>query len=121
MPQTLKTGEIIGKLAARINEHAKDVDAVLMPAVVGLAGNADVVRLKEKVDRPLHFLATLPPSVPGIRLQMMLKRHFQKLGGVYMLGDTVRGGVFEGDRLAGIMTVNHGDTCFKAVKNIATK
>ena len=108
------TGEIIGKLAARINEHAKDVDAVLMPAVVGLAGNADVVRLKEKVDRPLHFLATLPPSVPGIRLQMMLKRHFQKLGGVYMLGDTVRGGVFEGDRLAGIMTVNHGDTCFKA-------
>ena len=108
------TGELIGKLAARINEHAKDVDAVLMPAVVGLAGNADVVRLKEKVDRPLHFLATLPPSVPGIRLQMMLKRHFQKLGGVYMLGDTVRGGVFEGDRLAGIMTVNHGDTCFKA-------
>lgn len=108
------TGELIGKLAARINEHARDVDAVLMPAVVGLAGNADVVRLREKVDRPLHFLATLPPSVPGIRLQMMLKRHFQKLGGVYMLGDTVKEGVFEGDRLAGIMTVNHGDTCFKA-------
>lgn len=108
------TGELIGKLAARINEHARDVDAVLMPAVVGLAGNADVVRLREKVDRPLHFLATLPPSVPGIRLQMMLKRHFQKLGGAYMLGDTVKEGVFEGDRLAGIMTVNHGDTCFKA-------
>jgi glycerol-3-phosphate dehydrogenase subunit B len=31
-----------------------------------------------------------------------------------MLGDTVREGVFDGDRLAGIRTVNHGDTCFKA-------
>ena len=108
------TGELIGKLAARINEHAKDVDAVLMPAVVGLAGNADVVRLKEKVDRPLHFLATLPPSVPGIRLQMMLRKHFQKLGGVYMLGDAVKEGVFDGNCLKGIRTVNHGDTCFKA-------
>lgn len=108
------TGDLLGALAARINEHAKDVDAVLMPAVIGLNGSADVVRLREKVDRPLHFLATLPPSVPGIRLQMMLKRHFQKLGGVYMLGDTVREGVFDGDRLAGIRTVNHGDTCFKA-------
>jgi len=108
------TGELIGKLAARINEHAKEVDAVLMPAVVGLAGNADVVRLREKVDRPLHFLATLPPSVPGIRLQMMLRKHFQKLGGVYMLGDAVKEGVFDGNCLKGIRTVNHGDTCFKA-------
>lgn len=108
------TGDTIGKLAARINEHAREVDAVLMPAVVGLSGNADVVRLKEKVDRPLHFLATLPPSVPGIRLQMMLRKHFQKLGGVYMLGDAVKEGVFDGNCLKGIRTVNHGDTCFKA-------
>lgn len=108
------TGDLLGALAARINEHAKDVDAVLMPAVIGLNGSADVVRLREKVDRPLHFLATLPPSVPGIRLQMMLRKHFQKLGGVYMLGDTVKEGVFEGNSLKGIRTVNHGDTCFKA-------
>ena len=107
-------GNLIGALAARINEHAGDVDAVLMPAVVGLNGYSDVVRLREMVNRPLHFLATLPPSVPGIRLQMMLKRHFQKLGGVYMLGDSVVGGKFEDGILKGIMTNNHGDTCFKA-------
>jgi glycerol-3-phosphate dehydrogenase subunit B len=108
------TGEIIGKLAARINEHAKDVDAVLMPAVVGLAGNADVVRLKEKVDRPLYFIGTLPPSVPGIRLQLMLKKYFQKLGGTYMLGDTVTGGEFEDGKLKFITTQNHGDVKFEA-------
>ena len=108
------TGDLIGALAARINEYAHDVDAVLMPAVVGLTSSTDVVKLKEKVDRPLHFIATLPPSVPGIRMQMMLKKHFQKLGGVYMLGDSVVSGEFEGGKLKSIKTNNHGDTEFKA-------
>ena len=108
------TGDLIGALAARVNEYAHDVDAVLMPAVVGLTSSTDVVNLKEKVDRPLHFIATLPPSVPGIRMQMMLKKHFQKLGGVYMLGDSVVSGEFEGGKLKSIKTNNHGDTEFKA-------
>lgn len=108
------SGDLIRVLAARINEHAKDVDAVFMPAVVGLEGCADVVRLKEYVDRPLHFLSTLPPSVPGIRLQLMLKKYFQKLGGTYMLGDSVTGGDFEDGRLKAITTRNHGDFKFEA-------
>lgn len=107
-------GNSVNTLAARINEHAKDVDAVLMPAVVGLTGCSDVIRLKEMVDRPLHFIATLPPSVPGIRLQMMLKKHFQKVGGTYMLGDSVTGGGFEGGRLNYITTQNHADVRFEA-------
>ena len=111
--KTISAG-LIGQLAARINEYAKDVDAVLMPAVVGLNGCSDVVLLKEKVDRPLHFLATLPPSVPGIRLQMMLRKHFTKLGGMYMLGDSVTGGDFENGSLKTIYTVNHGSTGFHA-------
>ena len=108
------TGDRINTLAARINEFAKGVDAVLMPAVVGLTSCSDVVRLKEMVNRPLHFIATLPPSVPGIRLQMMLKRHFQKVGGTYMLGDSVTGGEFENGKLNYITTQNHGDVKFEA-------
>lgn len=108
------TGDLINVIAARINEYAKDVDAVFMPAVVGLDGCSEVVRLKEYVDRPLHFISTLPPSVPGIRLQLMLKRHFQKLGGIYMLGDSVTGGEFEGGRLKAITTRNHGESRFEA-------
>lgn len=107
-------GDRINTLAARINEYAKDVDAVLMPAVVGLTSCADVVRLKEMVNRPLYFIATLPPSVPGIRLQMMLKRHFQKVGGTYMLGDSVTGGEFENGKLNYITTQNHADVKFEA-------
>lgn len=108
------SGGLIEDLAARINEHSKDVDAVYMPAVVGLNDNSDVIRLKELVEKPLHFLATLPPSVPGIRLQMMLKNHFQKSGGVYMLGDTVTGGEIVDGNLECITTVNHGTTRFYA-------
>ena len=77
------TGDLINVMAARINEYAKDVDAVFMPAVVGLDGCSEVVRLKEYVDRPLHFISTLPPSVPGIRLQLMLKRHLHARGLCY--------------------------------------
>ena len=108
------TGDLLGAFAARINEHAKDVDAVLMPAVVGLTGCTEVVKLREMVARPLHFLATLPPSVPGIRLQLMLKKHFQKLGGTYMLGDSVVSGEFENGVLKSIKTANHGDVVFEA-------
>lgn len=108
------TGDLINVMAARINEYVKDVDAVFMPAVVGLDGCSEVVRLKEYVDRPLHFISTLPPSVPGIRLQLMLKRYFQKLGGIYMLGDSVTGGEFEGGRLKAITTRNHGESRFEA-------
>jgi glycerol-3-phosphate dehydrogenase subunit B len=108
------TGDLIGTLAARINEKIDGADAVLMPAVVGLTGCSDVVRLKELVDRPIHFLATLPPSVPGIRMQLMLKRYFQKQGGVYMLGDSVVSGRFEGGCLKAVKTMNHGETEFEA-------
>ena len=108
------TGDIIGTLAARINEKIAGADAVLMPAVVGLTGCSDVVRLKELVDRPLHFLPTLPPSAPGIRMQLMLKRYFQKQGGVYMLGDSVVSGTFADGRLKSVRTVNHEDTDFEA-------
>ena len=111
--KTLKD-DVLGAFAARINEYAKDVDAVLMPAVVGLTGCTEVVKLRELVARPLHFLATLPPSVPGTRMQLMMKKHFQKLGGTYMLGDSVVSGEFENGVLKSIKTENHGDVRFEA-------
>ena len=35
------------------------------------------------------FAGTLPPSVPGIRTQMLLKRRYEELGGTYLGGDEV--------------------------------
>ena len=107
-------GDFVQTLAAQINEKAAGAEVVLMPAVAGLTGTAEVERLKELVRIPLYFLPTLPPSTPGIRVQMMLKKYFQSQGGVYMLGDTVKEGKFENGKLVSIKTVNHEDTEFVA-------
>ena len=107
-------GDFVNELAAQINEKAAGADAVLMPAVTGLSGTAEVDHLKKAVELPLHFLPTLPPSTPGIRIQMMLKKYFQSLGGIYMLGDSVVEGTFEDGKLKSIKTVNNEATEFEA-------
>ena len=107
-------GDTLRTLAQRINEACADVEAVLMPTVVGLMDNHAVEELKGLIDKPLHFIATLPPSVPGIRTQITLRKHFLELGGVYMLGDTVLGGTIEGDCLRSIRTANHSTMEFCA-------
>lgn len=107
-------GDFVAALASQINEKAGEADAVLMPAVAGLTGTAEVALLKENVNVPLHFLPTLPPSTPGIRIQMMLKKYFQQQGGVYMLGDSVTEGRFEAGKLMSIKTVNNEETEFEA-------
>lgn len=107
-------GEFVDALAEQINGKVTGSDAVLMPAVAGLTGTAEVERLKELVKVPFHFLPTLPPSTPGIRIQMMLKKYFQQQGGVYMLGDSVTEGRFEDGKLKSIKTLNNEDTEFEA-------
>ena len=44
----------------------------------------------------------------------MLKKHFQKVGGTYMLGDSVTGGGFENGKLKYITTQNHAEIKFEA-------
>ena len=108
------TGETLAHLAREINAASKDVEAVLMPTVVGLYDKETVEELKKQVDKPLYFIATLPPSVPGIRVQITLRKRFQELGGVYMLGDTVLGGEIVDGKLKSIQTTNHGNMKFEA-------
>lgn len=108
------SGNLIGELASRISKAAEGCDAVLLPAVIGLNDPVEAQSLKARTAVPLEYVATLPPSVPGIRTQLMLRAYFQKLGGTYILGDSVTDGEFEGDRLKGVRTVNHGDTLFEA-------
>ena len=108
------TGETLAHLAREINAASKEVEAVLMPTVVGLYDKETVEELKRQVDKPLYFIATLPPSVPGIRVQITLRKRFQELGGVYMLGDTVLGGEIVDGKLKSIQTTNHGNMKFEA-------
>ena len=108
------TGSVIGNLAKRLSDVSSGSDVILLPAVLGLDDPRPAQSLKVRTDRPIEYIATLPPSVPGIRTQMMLKNFYTRLGGTYLLGDSVTGGDFEGRKLKGIRTLNHSDKLFCA-------
>jgi len=100
--------EVLEELARIIKESAGDADVVMMPAVLGIDRNDGAKRLTSMVGRPVRMVATLPPSVPGIQTQIALRRYFQQLGGIYMLGDTAVNYNIENDMIKAVYTVNHG-------------
>ena len=62
----------------------------------------------------------MPPSVSGIRTQQQLRREFERLGGVFMLGDTVvRADVADG-KVETVYTINHAENGIKADNYILT-
>ena len=100
----------ISRLAAQINAVAMDSDIVLVPAVIGYTSDKHFNDLRAQVKAPLYAVATTPMSVCGMRMQTMLRRRFEQLGGTYFLGDQVTDGKFAADgRLESIATVNLGD------------
>ncbi len=110
------TGRVLEDFAREINRIVDETnaDTVLMPAVVGLFDEEPVNRLRELVKRPLRYVSTMPMSLGGMRAQMRLRNHFQKLGGTYLIGDSVSYGVVEDDMLKSVYTVNLGDMPLEA-------
>lgn len=110
----IATGDILNKIAKELNSISDSVEALFMPAIFGMYDDSSVMQLRSLVHRPLYFIPTMPASVPGVRMQIMLKSYFQRLGGTYLLGDSVTGGVFDNNRLISVRTINHGDMEFEA-------
>lgn len=113
-------GEQLKEFAARVKEAAGDCDTVIMPSVVGLKSEDDVKELEKLVGKKLACLPTHPISVPGMRIQMLLRRRFEQMGGTYLLGDNVTRGNFEGNRLVSVDTANMGSKALEADNFIVT-
>jgi glycerol-3-phosphate dehydrogenase subunit B len=107
-------GDAINEFAQKVNELSKDADAVVLPAVFGLFNKNVTADLKAKVNKPIVLLPAVPPSVPGIRTQILLRQRFENIGGTYFLGDNVEEGTFDKNRLVEIKTNNHGDIKLEA-------
>lgn len=61
------------------------------------------------------FVATMPPSVPGIRAQMTFKAEFEKAGGRFFLGDTViEATCHDNGNIKNVATVNFNDIRMEA-------
>lgn len=105
----IMTGDILNRIARDLKSRIGDAEAVFMPAAFGLFDCGAVGQLRSMVRVPVYFVPTMPASVPGVRTQIQLRREFQSLGGVYMLGDEVTGGEIKDGRLHSISTANHAD------------
>lgn len=100
--------------AKTIQAHADGCDAIILPAVVGLYNDSTLQTMQNEVSVPIRLLATMPPSIPGIRAQQKLIRAFKDSRGEYFQGDTVKSAQMHGDRIEGVFTSNHGDIPFEA-------
>lgn len=107
--RTFDKTENIDALICEIASYCKDVEAVVMPAVFGLSSAEPVNYLKQHLDKTLCLLTTMPPSVPGVRMQQQLTHYFVRLGGTFMLGDTVERADVDGGLVKAVYTVNHAD------------
>lgn len=103
------------KAAVQIKAMIKDEDTVILPAVFGLKDGSVVEKLRESIGRKTMFVATMPPSVPGIRAQMTLKAEFEKAGGRFFLGDTViEATCHDNGNIKNVATVNFNDIRMEA-------
>jgi glycerol-3-phosphate dehydrogenase subunit B len=68
-------------LAVELKKLVQPGERIGLPAVLGLDAHVEVMRDVEAQSGAYIFeIPTLPPSVPGIRLNSALRKHLQKLG-----------------------------------------
>lgn len=85
------------KAVQEIRLLLKDEDTVILPQVFGLQDISVPSRIRQALPAKVVFAGTMPPSVPGIRTQMLLKKRYQLLGGTFLMGDeAVKAHVHEG-------------------------
>ena len=100
----LVSSHALQRVADQINSLAGDADMVLLPSVLGQTDGTDARALQDLCNKPLRFVATLPPAVVGMRMQTLLPHYFKMLGGNYLTGDSAIGGNFDGDKLLSVST-----------------
>ncbi|MFH1135375.1 MAG: glycerol-3-phosphate dehydrogenase subunit GlpB [Pseudomonadota bacterium] len=102
-------------LAEEIKRAAGRADVVGLPACIGLYRSGQVMsRLREMTGKLIYETPTLPPSILGMRLDEALKSRFTRLGGVFLAGDRVVGGMIADGRLDHVRTKNYGDLKLRA-------
>ncbi len=90
------------------------IDLLLLPAVLGVANDHAAKLLQDSLPVSTQFVATMPPSVPGVRVQTLLRQCFQKLGGTLVPNNTVVKGELEGNHLKKVYTDKLGETALEA-------
>ena len=99
-----KMDEVWEKVVQEVRVLLKDEDTVILPQVFGLNDASIPERIRQGIPARVVFAGTLPPSVPGIRTQMLLKKRYEVLGGTYLMGDRVTGAHVYEDVVQNVVT-----------------
>ena len=110
----LQKPERVKEIAQKLNAIAEDCDCILMPAVLGLHNEKELRLLQNEVQKPIQFVATMPPSVPGNYIQNRLTDLLHQLGVVIFNSDTVESGRLKDNRLVAVTTEKLEETLLEA-------
>ena len=94
------------KVVQEVRLLIKDEDTVVLPQVFGLTDPSVPGRIRQGLPAQVAFVGTMPPSVPGIRTQIQLKKRFEVLGGTYLMGDMVENAHVHDGRVHSVVTKN---------------
>lgn len=89
-------------LAQALRAAISDAELLILPGILGVKStDTDIVCFEEDIGCPVCELATLPPSVPGLRLLQRLERRLTQLGVEISAGFPVRKLCVEGKHCVG--------------------
>ena len=94
------------KVVASIRELLGDEDLIILPQVFGLKDTSVLDKIRTALPARVAFVGTMPPSVPGIRTQMLLKRRFEVLGDTFLMGDEVTSAALHEGVVSSVTTRN---------------
>ena len=94
------------KVVGEIRVIHKDEDLIILPQVFGLKDASVLDKIRTTLPARVAFLGPMPPSVPGIRTQILLKRRFEVLGGTFLMGDEVTSAALHEGVISSITTRN---------------
>lgn len=107
--------ELASEISRLIIDSGTPCSHVILPAclTLGLVGPR-LAELEKRTGCTIREVATMPPSLIGMRLQESLKQRFLALGGTFLTSERVQGAHCEGDRVVGLFSQNGEDILFEA-------
>ncbi|WP_368199152.1 glycerol-3-phosphate dehydrogenase subunit GlpB [Aeromonas sp. R7-4] len=112
--------DLLTDLAREIGRMVKECGEpgcrhIVLPACLslGLVGPR-LAELEKRTGCTIREVATMPPSLIGMRMQEALKRRFMALGDTFLTSERVLGARYQGDRVLGVHSQNGDDQLFEA-------
>lgn len=111
--------ELISEICELLRPHLSGVDVIGFPAVLGIRHPLQVKsKFEQELGCPIFEIPSLPPSIPGIRMQQIFLKAIEKNGGRVTEGMQVTGAQFKDRKISQVFSEaaarykSHSAKCF---------